>query len=340
MVVQSWLDGSMDGAIEMLAKRSVVARRIRGAREKTAIDWEALSKRLGGYGTKALDWVNAPGEQHLRYPLVGAGVGGLLGGLSSLGRPKEERQTLRSALMGGMAGAGVGLGGGLLAKNWSKLFPPSSPGAGDEDPLKGKNEAIRRLESELAKIAPGTLPSYGSLGTGVGLAGASEVAAGLTPGALRRGAGTPPRDVTQGSPANILHGGGVRTRDQLRAIAEAHGLRSPLKPKPGVPAPIPVDIGDLVLQPSTPKTPPWYNPKRWQSPFSLKQTRADLPATAMPGFSRGNVRAMGRTGARSFRKSRLGLLLAAPYILQLLRRDKAQQGAEETAVKAYRAGKS
>lgn len=320
MAAQSWLDGSMEDAIEMLAKLAVVARRVRSAREKTALDLSDVGQQLKGYGTKALDWVNAPGKQHLRYPLVGAGVGGLLGGLSSLGRPKEERQTLRSMLTGGIAGAGLGLGGGLLAKNWKKIWPGPGPDPGP-DP-------VEELKDELAKRAPGWLPSRKTLGAGVGLAAGSEMLARSTPGALSRGAGLEPGGRTEGTPLNALRGGDVGTKAKLRAIAESRGLRPPVKPQ----------LGSPWLHPVQPPSVSWL--KRLQLPFSPKQRQANLPSTAIPGVTRGGVRAMGRAGAAPLRKTRLSLLLALPYVWQLLRGDKAQQAAETGALKAYEGGKS
>ena len=354
MAAQSWLDGSMESAIEMLAKRAVVARRVRVAREKAAkgIDWGGLGDQLKGYGTKALDWVNTPGQEHLRYPLVGAGVGGLLGGLSSFGRPKEERQPFRSALTGGIAGAGAGLGGGLLRQNWDDLFP-------DPNTKPTKPPEIAELEKELAKRAPTwitprdkgegkgkgkgkgdgiagyppipawmeDLPYVGRAGLQSAALGAgSEALTRFGPNALSRGAGLEPDGNTPGTPADALRKGEVGPGAKLRATMEAHGLRSPVTPKPP---------NKLILPPPTLLD-------RARIPFSLKQLQAKLPSTALPGFSRGGIRGMGRAGAKFFGGGR-GLLsrgrtvsgLAIPWIWELLRQNKLQEAAEEGAVEAY-----
>lgn len=98
--------------------------------EKGAMHKQSLGMQdLQGAGSKALEYLGAPGHEALEYGLAGAGLGGLLGGASSFARPKEERHPFRSAISGAMAGAAIG-GGGRYAYDHMKNYTDNMPGAG------------------------------------------------------------------------------------------------------------------------------------------------------------------------------------------------------------------
>jgi hypothetical protein len=96
----------LDDAVTMLAKRAVVARRVRGMRKQanpaapaapaapkvpTPTATPDFSTRLQNAGGQFWNWLNEEGKSLPRWGMVGAGAGGLLGVLSSLNRKKEER---------------------------------------------------------------------------------------------------------------------------------------------------------------------------------------------------------------------------------------------------------
>lgn len=110
-----WDSAQIKQAAEDLAILAV-ADRLLG--EKQA---EGFADALRGFANTARDyvgdaWQNLPqkAKNPLLYAGVGAAGGGLLGGLSSLGRDPEERRPFRSALSGALAGAAGGAGLGLL----------------------------------------------------------------------------------------------------------------------------------------------------------------------------------------------------------------------------------
>lgn len=90
---------------------------------------------------------------------LGAGLGALGGGLSSLARPKEERNTLQSALTGALGGGLLGGGAGLVLGG-SGLGNRTGGGAGGGDRTDINNldpETIKNMSpDELAKIRMNT----------------------------------------------------------------------------------------------------------------------------------------------------------------------------------------
>lgn len=141
--VNSPLDISLEDAVETLAKRAVFARRINGALEKRAQLKSAqpkpnfMSQWLGGENLKRIGIGG----------LVGAGLGGVGGGLLSLGRPEEERHTLRDALTGALAGGALGAGGTALY---------NLPSALGKDPATLGREAKTKAETAVATTAATT----------------------------------------------------------------------------------------------------------------------------------------------------------------------------------------
>lgn len=112
----AWDDQQVKEAAEKLAVLSVAVKMFDRSKEAasfadTLSNWAAQAK---DYGTKALANVPESARNPLLYAGIGAAGGGLLGGLSSFSKDKEERRPFRSALSGALAGAAGGAGLGLL----------------------------------------------------------------------------------------------------------------------------------------------------------------------------------------------------------------------------------
>lgn len=110
---ESWVNGTLEEAIDMLAKRASVARLLRKAVEKKADMSESLHNGMSAISRQIQ--LNPA----LASILGGGAVGAGLGGLSSLNDHSERRNPLRSAITGGLSGAAVG-GGAYMA---SRLLP-------------------------------------------------------------------------------------------------------------------------------------------------------------------------------------------------------------------------
>ena len=123
---------------------------------------------------KATDWVKANPE--IGGTLLGAGGGALVGGLSSLSRRPEERDTAGSALTGALAGAGLGLGAGYAIPRLTGgqgLFTSNSPE--HKQKLDSINRILKGEADARAKNAPGigsafvdAAPVTGSIGAAAG----------------------------------------------------------------------------------------------------------------------------------------------------------------------------
>lgn len=111
---ESWVKGTVEDAVDMLAKRAAVARLLR---VKKADMGETLSNGLSALQRQV------ELNPALAFTLGGAALGAGAGGLSSLAADPERRHTGRSALTGALAGAAVG-GGGYMA---SRMLPPVDP---------------------------------------------------------------------------------------------------------------------------------------------------------------------------------------------------------------------
>ena len=152
----------LDDAVRMLAKCAVAGRKTR-----------KLSKQAAGFvdsaknmGSKALDWAKT--NPMYSVPLAGAAIGGGIGGATSLAKPKEERQTIRSILRGAMAGGLVGGGGyaadkgigaltGTSASDAVRKLPSSGPkpsAAGGVGPVVPAGPAVhaKSLDEQLKSI--------------------------------------------------------------------------------------------------------------------------------------------------------------------------------------------
>jgi len=141
-----WRSETLADAIDGLAKRAAVGRRLRVLREKRAggpADWLAAAKDWGSrtgqqiqdagaravakaqldvLGERISKWI----EEHpdvidtLKWGAGGAGVGALAGALSERARDEEDRSYLRGLLGGGLAGGLLGAGGRLAFREAPK----------------------------------------------------------------------------------------------------------------------------------------------------------------------------------------------------------------------------
>ncbi len=92
--------------------------------KKAALDWNALLSQ----GKQVLQTPEAIGA------LGGAGLGGLIGGVSAATSPKKRKSVLSSIGTGALAGGLTGLGGGAIYRNMQENLPAlqeQAPGAAD-----------------------------------------------------------------------------------------------------------------------------------------------------------------------------------------------------------------
>lgn len=161
---ESWANGTLDQAIDMLAKRAAVARVLR---TKQADMGETFNNGLSALQRQV------ELNPALAATLGGAALGAGAGGLSSLAADPERRHTGRSMLTGAIAGAGVG-GGGYMA---SRMIPQIEAG------MKSKNdtsfaagggtrsinpEAIQKnpqVIAEIEKLRTKSLPTQAAQGS-------------------------------------------------------------------------------------------------------------------------------------------------------------------------------
>jgi len=109
--IQSWVEGTVEDAVDMLAKRAVCARIVKKA------EGGMLDTAMSGLGSAASSVGNFASENPgLMMTGGGAALGGLVGGVSSrLGGKK--RNTLRNVLTGALAGGALGGGAALVHRN-------------------------------------------------------------------------------------------------------------------------------------------------------------------------------------------------------------------------------
>lgn len=200
-LIPSLVSGTLDEACEKLAEVAVANR------EKSAFDWGGLGESLRAHAAHLGDSLQTHASdlyQHAQphlaaikgfaseHPvgagaLAGAGLGAAYGGLTSLGRDPEERQTGHNMFTGALAGAGVGIGAGLLHQHLPPLLeqlkeqpaappaptapgaaPPSSTLAPGEFMHNGRKMRIRPgapgLEELNAKIQGASSPSVPEAG--------------------------------------------------------------------------------------------------------------------------------------------------------------------------------
>lgn len=111
-------------------------------------------QQLAGQGRKALEGIDPSAQRAIAGGAIGAGVGGLAGGLSSLNQPKERRTPLSRALTGALMGGGIGGLGSLAldAINSPEMsrIDPTSPAP----PPDAKDNVINAVNS--VQSIPGT----------------------------------------------------------------------------------------------------------------------------------------------------------------------------------------
>lgn len=111
-----------------LAEKAAAARKLR----KQALDLSNISAMLGNLGSSisnhAQSAYNNPAVQsvlsspELKGGLIGAGVGAVGGGLSSLTAPPERRKTVSNMLTGALAGGAIGAGGTAAYRYFPQAF--------------------------------------------------------------------------------------------------------------------------------------------------------------------------------------------------------------------------
>lgn len=147
------VDGTLKEAADVLSKRSVDIRELGAPRlsrtyfEKTAV--------LGNIGDQASSFWKGL-DPSAQKALIGAGLGTAIGGISSQFEDKEDRSTLGSMFRGGLAGAALGGGYGVLQKYWNRQGGPLTPSTeGDPEVLESNDIKYRRdpaaIEAEAKK---------------------------------------------------------------------------------------------------------------------------------------------------------------------------------------------
>lgn len=239
--------------------------------------------KLKDWGGQAVDYLGQPQNHTLRAGLTGAGIGGLLGAISTLDRDKDDRNTAGSALTGAIAGGAIGAGGHALLN-----YTGSEPGKTNPK-IEQINKTIdAQQQAENAANAPSTLRRAVGVGAAAGGVGA-VYGVDNTPGTLlRRGA----RGVEKGDDlfdaVKALRNGDIPGSASSRAAWSALGRDAQSIGFDGVKEPL-----------QTTAKMPWS--KAWGNPTSPSR---------LAGLTRGNVREL---MARSLRggSSKMRLALAA-----------------------------
>ena len=149
MAALSSTDLSIEQVAELLAKEAHAHKQADGFADMIGKTWGGMQ----------------PWQKGL---LLGTGGGALAGGLSSLGRRKEERRPFQSALTGAMAGGLLGGGLGLAGQNMPKSItdPVSDAYESGKDYLSGlgKDQTMPSRELLRPKKAPLTAELIGQMG--------------------------------------------------------------------------------------------------------------------------------------------------------------------------------
>lgn len=130
MEIQSFPD--VTTAASFLAKRALHGGRVRTFREKTA------DGTAGGWLSQLSAWARKNPE--IAMALAGGAGGAAFGGLSSLATDEDQRNTPGSAMMGLLAGAGLGGGAGLAMRHWPTL--QNALGLGKASPKKTQTGSV------------------------------------------------------------------------------------------------------------------------------------------------------------------------------------------------------
>lgn len=177
MAIHSLVDGTLDEAIEALAKIAADSR-TDPTYEKTAFGKDTLSS-IGSYFSGM--------NPHVRNALIGGGIGALGAGgttaFRNLGRADEDKRSiLGSALTGGLAGAAVGGGGSLMHQGYKNWKAPS-PASGVKPmrfPHNGRMleispEALQENPNLMSEIEGLTRPTTGDNLVNAGMSGVKSI---------------------------------------------------------------------------------------------------------------------------------------------------------------------
>lgn len=134
-VAESWVNQPIETLTEQLAEEAAAWRAVR--RLKQAANWtDTLKDYAGQAGAAVKDYAGQAGSYLKSNPtaaggLIGGGLGAAYGALREREEPEERRNTLGSALTGGVAGAAAGAGGGALFDFWKKMRNDSQTAVGN-----------------------------------------------------------------------------------------------------------------------------------------------------------------------------------------------------------------
>ena len=154
---------TIEQAIADLAKRATVARKLRKFQKAAGLDMSALSQLIQE-------------NPHIAGALLGAGGGAAFGGLTSLARPKHDRQTGGSMLTGALAGAGLGLGGSYLVPYLRGDTSVLGPTNEQSQQLQDWNSQADKLKDQYAQTKPSLAGTFLRDAPLLGAAGAGDVA--------------------------------------------------------------------------------------------------------------------------------------------------------------------
>lgn len=321
----TWDDQQVKEAAEKLAVLSVAVKMFDRSKEAasfadTLSNWAAQAK---DYGTKALANVPESARNPLLYAGIGAAGGGLLGGLSSFARDKEERRPFRSALSGALAGAAGGAGLGLLQDHamptvrsyfggatppaGGASLPPEQAAAITAMPPEQQAAAITALSPEQqASLQQAILDQRNTIAPG-------NTAAALTGGGVGAAAGVKAMDYAR--PKHIMEGSGLGRSSGLLSrgaydikpdeLYKNHPKAEDFVRNLQQPGHVPLDRQNAILSDATTKRQilPSAN-----SPASIGRKVLPTGESAhVPGVSREEIRSLaqrGRVNSRAGWKSR------------------------------------
>ncbi len=175
--MQSQSPSTLQEAAELLAKRAVLMREVRQLQKRAfGFDMGQIKDQLGSLGGQAMDQIKS--HPQIAGTLLGAGGGALLGGLSSLGKDPEERQTGNSMLTGALGGAGLGLGASYLAPYFAGQRGGMMPGLDpdQQSKLDKLNEQGNKLQEQHNQSAPTVAGTFAKDSPALVGAGAADVA--------------------------------------------------------------------------------------------------------------------------------------------------------------------
>lgn len=160
----------LETAVEALAARAVELRQGAPAMDKQALEKTVLLEGLGRWYQGL-----SPAQQKL---LIGGGAGAGLGLASSLLQNREDRHPVSSTITGGLAGGALGLGLGM-----AQQAGPNAPAPGKVSPAESVLKKIEDLKGRsqlgpVEQVLSDTVRSPAvQVGAGLGLAGAGGAAA-------------------------------------------------------------------------------------------------------------------------------------------------------------------